>query len=374
MRFEALSYLLEVGTEKLRCWNNKRTLLGYYLEKYVREEYGTMKQLEAGIKDHRTDIIIPEENLLRLIRAWQAMTEKREFPKAYEVGGDWTPIIFKAFAPLTKALDEENLFQLNSLLGNFFRRFGDFFGEPTTLTALYRLRRCQEFRAFSSRWIDLYGENSLAYMGYPLIGNPVGFLIGESLFTRDSFRHNFYAKRMSDLVGDLENPIICEIGGGYGGFAYYLLKDPDYSFRYVDYDIPVICVLAAYYLLSTLPGKRIGLYGEVDSLEEPLRNCDAAVLPNFALPHLGEQSVDVCFNSCSFAEMDELSVREYMRQFERVSRGFILHENHCWEESAHWDLSSIEPSSATFSRIHKIPSPFHSDLYGRFFEWLYMRR
>jgi hypothetical protein len=191
---------------------------------------------------------------------------------------------------------------------------------------------------------------------------------------------------MADLADDIESPVVCEVGGGFGGFAYHLLKRPQRSFRYLDYDIPVMCIVAGFYLATAFPDKRIRLFGEVGSLADPLRDCDAAVLPNFALPRLQDRAADICFNTCSFAEMDESTVREYTSQFERVCRSFILYEDHSWTSGSknayyrtlggfeHWDLSRIEPSPVTFKRLHKIPSPFHADLFGEFFEWLYMRR
>jgi hypothetical protein len=48
---------------------------------------------------------------------------------------------------------------------------------------------------------------------------------------------------------------VSAIGGGFGGLAYHLLRRPR-SFAYLDYDIPLTTILAAYFLLSTVPEKR----------------------------------------------------------------------------------------------------------------------
>jgi hypothetical protein len=281
------------------------------------------------------------------------------------------------FARLTDALDRDDQAALNDLLQNFFRTFGDCFGEPTNP---------RHFRAYASRWIDLYGVEALLDACPPVIGNPMGFIVDGAFMTPDGFRHNSYARRMADLADDIEHPVVCEVGGGFGGFAYHLLNRHGRSFKYIDYDLPVICIAAAHYLTLACPDKRIRLYGEVASLQEPLRDCDAAVLPNFVLPKLSDRAADICFNTCSFAEMDEATVQEYMRQFERVSRRFILLEDHAWTTGStnayyqpsqgfsHWDVSRIEPDRQEFKRVYKIPAPFHSDLFGEFFEWLYMRR
>lgn len=364
----------------------------YYVERPIREEFGTMLQLEAGMQDHSTNESITEEILTRLINFWHAMKERTEaykIPAVYRIGGLWGPIIAsEALQPLSKGLDEGDRNSLNFLLKNFFRRLGNFLGEPTDFTsAAVKHRRWKTFRSFSSRWLDLYGEESLTEMKNPLIGNPVGFLIGGALFTADSFRHNFYARRIVDLTSDIECPIVCEVGGGFGGFAYHLLKRPETSFKYICYDIPIMAVLVAYYLLMAFPDKRLGLFGEVDSLADPLSEYDAVIFPHFVLPRLQDLSVDVCVNMCSFAEMDKSTVEEYMSQFERICRGFILHQNHDWTFDSikscyhppnraykDWKLSLLEPNPVKFKRLHKIISPFQGDLYGGFYEWLYIRR
>ena len=366
----------------------QRRTPSYYVNKYTKDHYGTTVQLERGLQDHRVREPIQAELLGRLIGAWHAMkTKPNELPEAYRVGGEWLSIISKPLHPLTRAFEEEDRHALNDLLQNFFRRFGDYFGEPTDITNEgHRRDRCEQFRVYASRWIDLYGEEAIPDVRPPRIGNPMGFVIDGALITADSFRHNFYARRIVDLADDIENPIICEIGGGFGGFAYHLLKCSQKPFKYIDYDIPVMCLVAAYYLTTAFPNKQIRLFGEVGSLAEPLRDCDVAILPNFALPHLRDRSVDMCFNTSSFAEMDAPTVREYIGQFQRVCRTFVLYEDHSWTSSSknayyrptggfkHWNLSRIEPSPVQFKRLHKIPSPFQADFFGEFFEWLYMRR
>ena len=239
---------------------------------------------------------------------------------------------------------------------------------------------------YVSRWMDLFGEDSLPEARVPLISNPMGFVIDGNFYTADALRHNFYAHRMADLADDFTNPIVCEVGGGFGGFARHLLSRPGSNFRYLDYDLPVMCIASAYYLMTALPDKRLRLFGEVDDLAEPLRDADLAILPNFALPRLGDQSVDICFNTCSFAEMETATVQEYTHQFERVCRHFILYEDHSWAGDSkyayyqpmggfqHWNLSAIQPAPALFKRVYKVPAPFHSDMFGEFFEWLYARR
>jgi putative sugar O-methyltransferase len=362
-------------------------LVGYYVEKYVRPDYGTSAQLRRGLRRRPVTSRAAPDILTRLTRAWQAMKKEAPFVSdPYRVGGEWAPIIAHAFGPLVKALDADDRRSLHALLAGFFRHFGDYVGEPTDATSapIQRYRR-DLFRVWASRWIDLYREDSLADATTPSVGAPVGFVLNDRFFTFATFVNNFYARRMEDLAAGLPTPVVCEIGGGCGGFAYHLLRRRQPRFKYVDYDIPVMSIVAAYSLIATLPDVRVGLFGEVDDIRDPLRNCDAAILPNFVLPQLAPQYADVCFNACSFAEMDKSTVEEYMRQIERVCRGYVLHVNHSWTAGSknacyeplggfrHWDVSSVEPSTTIFKRLHKIPAPFFSDFYGEFFEWLYAR-
>ena len=367
---------------------NELLLRQYYVGNCGNEAFGTAEQLRAGLLDHEGDKGATSEAILRrLTRAWREMKRCAVgLPEAYQVKGEWLPIIQKDFGPLITALDDENLPGLDKLLRNFFRIFGDYFGEPVDVHSETNRRfRSARFKVYSSRWMELYGKASLPEVASPLIGNPMGFMIDAMLFTHVSFIHNHFARRIDDLCADLENPMVCEIGGGWGGLAYHLLAR-NRNCKYVDYDIPLMALIAAYFLLSAFPERRIGLFGEVADLTQPFKEHDIVVMPNYAIVHLPEESSDVCFNQCSFAEMDELTVRAYMMQFERICRKFILHENHAWTSDSqnagyappggfkHWDLSQVEPAKDRFQRLYKIPASFHGDFRAEFFEWLYVRK
>ena len=80
----------------------------------------------------------------------------------YQVGGEWKAIVTEAFRPLTTALDAGDQAALDQLLRNFLRHFGDFFGEPTNFNSEGNKRaRREQFQLYVSRWMDLFGEDSL---------------------------------------------------------------------------------------------------------------------------------------------------------------------------------------------------------------------
>jgi hypothetical protein len=66
-----------------------------------------------------------------------------------------------------------------------------------------------------------------------------------------------------------QEKIVVELGGGFGGLAYYLIRDNP-QVTYLDFDLPEATALASYYLMRSLPSLSIQLYGEVDLGQGPL--------------------------------------------------------------------------------------------------------
>ncbi len=85
-----------------------------------------------------------------------------------------------------------------------------------------------------------------------------------------------------------------------------------------------------------------------------------------------DSSVDLCYNSCSFSEMDSTASREYLAIIERICRKYFMHENHDTEfrfNNADGSMSvsiigsNLIPDPARFKRIFKKPRVY--DLPGR---------
>ena len=173
------------ATSKSYPKNDNKIKSGYFVDNCGKENFGTLDQLKAAIASNNHNHVVDKEILLRLIKFWKAMQKTPDdLPEEYHIGGQWLPIIKDSFGPLISALDNEDLDSLERLLNNFFRQFGDFFGEPTNYQSEeYIQQKLERFKIYSSRWMDLYGEDSLEEIIDPLIGNPVGFLINEKLYT-----------------------------------------------------------------------------------------------------------------------------------------------------------------------------------------------
>lgn len=157
-------------------------------------------------------------------------------------------------------------------------------------------------------------------------------------------RHQYYASRVSPLLLGAR-PTLAEIGGGFGGFAYFLLRDRP-ECMYLNFDLPEVLLIASYYLLCALPDRRVLLFGEEELNHEVFQKYDIVLLPNFALPELPHRSVDVFVNTGSFSEMDASTIAEYLGQIDRTCTGYLFHENS--DRAATDDADQAEVAASAF--------------------------
>jgi putative sugar O-methyltransferase len=161
-------------------------------------------------------------------------------------------------------------------------------------------------------------------------GNPYGMYVGNE-FVRTSVDYQYYyAKKVAELLeNDKRRSTVVELGGGIGGFAYFLNKLRSANLTYINFDLPEILCISSYQLLNLFPEKSFLLYGETARLDsDVILASDIALLPSFAVELLGADSVDVAFNSYSLAEMDLETIQNYSSQLSRISRRNIFHVNH----------------------------------------------
>jgi hypothetical protein len=91
----------------------------------------------------------------------------------------------------------------------------------------------------------------------PWAGNPLGYVIDGTLAVPGTFRHHYIGEKAVALMDG--RGILAEVGGGGGDVGFFALRFP--SVHYVDMDLPEILLLASYWLCSTLPDRKIVLYG-----------------------------------------------------------------------------------------------------------------
>lgn len=121
--------------------------------------------------------------------------------------------------------------------------------------------------------------------------------------------------------------MVVELGGGFGGLAYYLIRDHP-QVTYVGFDLPEATALASYYLMRCLPNALIRLYGEAELSEETLAAPGFVLMPSFEIMKIPSKSAVVSFNSYSLAEMSPATTHLFLDQITRITSGYFLHVNH----------------------------------------------
>jgi putative sugar O-methyltransferase len=164
-------------------------------------------------------------------------------------------------------------------------------------------------------------------LGIPQIGNPWGYVIDDTLIAPKALRYHLLASQIRGLVSNFDHPVIAEIGAGYGGTAYYLLRGNE-RLTYIDFDLPEVLTIAAYYLKRSLPHRRIMLWdADSDLGSEQINDFDVVLMPNWMLSSLPPNSVDVFLNTFSLSEMPFDTIKHYINQIERTCRNYFLYNN-----------------------------------------------
>ena len=166
-------------------------------------------------------------------------------------------------------------------------------------------------------------------LSVPMIGNPWGYMVNGNLIIPTACSHYYYALHVKNLLRNIKNPIIGEIGGGFGGFAYFLLS-ANKNLKYINFDLPEVLLIAQYYLMNIFPEKKILLYGEKENSinkDELIKSYDIILMPNFVLPEICDNAIDLFINTHSLSEMDYDTCEEYIKQICRVTKKYFFHEN-----------------------------------------------
>lgn len=158
-------------------------------------------------------------------------------------------------------------------------------------------------------------------LDFPPVGAPYGLCVAERLITDDSCDQVYAAARIRQAVANFlpdadESLAILEIGGGYGGMAYWLTRM--LPCQYTIIDLPIVNVLQGYFLGKTIGPDSVSFYGE------PARAL--AILPTHALAETSA-SVDVVANKDSMPEIPEAAALDYLRWIRANCSGLFYSYN-----------------------------------------------
>jgi putative sugar O-methyltransferase len=310
---------------------------------------GFAPQVSDQQADHIND---PRETALleRICTAYgKAAKQEQSEPKTFQATKWWQQMRQSALGPVTRALQSRDIEALRRMYRSFFRDpcSAGLVGVPYGMSkpyvdatdadrrlylmdALYRLDYwlAQTKRRFPVR--DLAG---------PKIGNPFGLLMeGTLIETGAEYRH-YCADKVSRLL-DSPQATVAEIGGGFGGMAYYLLRDRP-GVKYLDFDVPESLALTAYYLASAFPHLTFKFYVEAAPINQA--RAGVVLLPLFELPSIPPASLDVTFISHAISDLRPPALAEYLKHIARITRRGFLY---------------IGTEQSGQSVIERIPDPF----------------
>lgn len=320
--------------------------------------------IDEGFADRKMEVNYA--HIKRIIRAYNlSKAAQKNAGEEYQVGYMWLPIYEGFMKEIMAALSSEDEVAVANIYKNFFRErcsiglhgmpvdmFKDYFSGH--ISDENRGKYLEDLMHRFGTWLTSIGKTMpITALKAPDVGNPYGCFIDGNFYRAGCDYQHYYATMIGRLVRSKQHTFALEIGGGFGGMAYYLVRDNP-GLTYIDMDLPENMALAAFFLLSGCPDKKIALYGEVNLATDDLSQYDAVMLPNFALKEIKDNSIDLCFNSYSLSEMPMNTVAAYMGHFNRISSKFIYHINHTTVGSSKADEFAIDYEK--FELISRAPA------------------
>lgn len=287
------------------------------------------------------------EIISRIILSYKKAKEIQiKTSKEFQVGNEWLPIYEQYMNEIISALLSSENEKVAKIYANFMREDCSIglHGLPVNMKQTYFQGRTSNINKkkylFDSvftyeSWRRLTQNkfaNSELFM--PDFGNPYGFYIDDMFIRTGAMYLHYYAQKIKELLSETEKKsIILELGGGYGGLAYFL--NDKMNCVYIDIDLPENMALSAYYLLSCFPNKNILLFGEKEICDIALTDYDIILIPNFEISKIPTNSVDMIFNSYSLAEMTKETIDLYIKELMRMCNNYFMHINHIEQRNSY---------------------------------------
>jgi hypothetical protein len=202
------------------------------------------------------------------------------------------------------------------------------------------------------------GRFGMRDLAGPGVGNPFGLILDGILVESGAEYRHYCANRVNHLL-EPGRATVVEIGGGFGGMAYYLLRDRP-NVRYLDFDLPESIALTSWYIGKAFPHLRLQLFGEEVVTPEVTGQADVALMPLFELARMPPQSADVTFSSHALSDIAPADAASYFRDIARVTRRSFLYIG--TDRTARLLADSARQSHTPLQPGEIIPSGWHDHL------------
>jgi len=283
------------------------------------------------IPDNETEII------LKLMDSFNYAKQKQlPVSSVYLANQEWKRLLESEWHHYYDGLSRKDVSIVAPFLRNFFRNEGisGFWGGTKMFEVFRNLegiaarRREEMMQKQFAVWRTEFPNTSLDELDVPKIGNPWGYNLCGMLIFEPVFEYHFQADYFRRLLCEVETPVVLEIGGGFGGLGFHLLRRGG-PIKYIGLDLPENILLQTYYLSCAFPDARILTYSKNFSRLDrtTISNYDIILLPNFVLPDIESSTADIIINIRSLSEMASETIAEYIHQIDRIGRLFFFHEN-----------------------------------------------
>lgn len=301
--------------------------------------------IDSGLQDRKiTSPTSDYERVIiqRILNSYLcAEIDARAESQVYQPGHKWRPQILEKRNEYIRAAHQYDIDELTLLLRNFFRNngalsilkanmFHEVSSKYTPLRSMYQKELAYAVLRDIKVWKSIYPDVTFDKLKLSGAGNPFGYEEDGVIVTGSSCSLYYYAQKINQLVHGVDRPTVAEIGGGFGGMLYYLMKTNP-NVHSINFDLPEVLMISQYYLMMSFPEKKFLLYDDARDKtsisQKDVRSYDVILLPNFCLPRLDDLSVDVFANTHSLSEMSYPTVEEYVKQISRVTKKYFYHEN-----------------------------------------------
>jgi hypothetical protein len=295
-----------------------------------------LTNVSNGFTSRLDDSSGDDEILERICAAYIGAAQRERFaPEVYQASAWWRQVRLASLGPVMRALGSRDIVSLRNIYRNFFRDASStgLIGVPYSLTKAYFDKRIKDIhRRFFlgdalygiDYWKRLTGDRfPLHTLAGPEIGNPFGIMIGGTLVRAGAVYQHYSAYKIASYLFSAK-ATVAEFGGGFGGMAYYLLRDQP-GIKYVDFDVPESLALASYYLLRSFPHLKFLLHGESAITAEALARADVVLMPLFEMESLPSECAAVVFSSHAMSDISQEAMSVYLKTISRISTGYFLY-------------------------------------------------
>jgi hypothetical protein len=274
------------------------------------------------------------ELLTRICAAYQsATTLQADAPAQHQATEWWEKVRHNHLGPVTSALANCDVQALDRMYRNFYRDpcGAGVTGLPGSIAEKYFGTEINDFDgAFYlgdalhrfDYWLNRVGNGFTAQdLRGPNIGNPFGIVLDTTLIRVGSEFEHYCAHEIATTL--TKNPTtVMEIGGGFGGMAYYLMREQR-GLKYINFDVPESIALASYYLMKSLPNLKFLLCGEEDLCVESMGQVDIVMMPISQISKVPDCSADLVFSSHVFSDLSNSSLDAYLAIINRVTTNYF---------------------------------------------------